>query len=643
MKFRDKSSKLYAFALAGVFALVLAGCGGGGGTAAMDTVMCTAPQVMMDGACVDPPPTAEERIVTAQGNADTAATNARADADAAAMLDHQGDAAVAAAVASAEAAAMAAKAAADAAANATDPAAAEALAAQAQAEAGNAATARSHAMTASGLAETAAVAKAAAAAVTKSAGTKMMAITTEAGQSAENDGTLGGSNEDGTAVTTYSYTVSRNRMGITVKVTDTVNPATDEDAPQFSEAMGFANGSMQVRTMKENDDGETESEVVVVRTDIAKPTARPFAIDGDNKGVYALNVDLAPTMDADNDGEPNKDFTAKSVGEEANAAPDEAELKLVRSSAFVPGAGSTTELTFNRFIADTDDGTPGNQPRAAFETAGTYNGADGTYKCNGENNDCTVDLNAKGEITGMSAGWVFIPGDGETVDVADASYLSYGFWLKRTMSAKDGTVYDAVETFAMAHGIDRSDAQNIGQVTGDATYEGGAAGVYVKNVTDNQGATLSSTSGQFEADVELNANFGGGNIGVNNQFAISGEVKNFTLHPTDDGGNSNAADNDWAVKLNAADFSGRTGMGPGKEPAESGFENTFSGTATGDSSAAAGSWSGAFWGAAGQIDHDNDGGTTPAINTPPSAVTGEFNANFTDGTAAGGFGVNIKK
>ena len=30
------------------------------------------------------------------------------------------------------------------------------------------------------------------------------------------------------------------------------------------------------------------------------------------------------------------------------------------------------------------------------------------------------------------------------------------------------------------------------------------------------------------------------------------------------------------------------------------------------------------------------------INPQPVAVVGEFNANFTDGTAAGGFGVNKK-
>ena len=32
--------------------------------------------------------------------------------------------------------------------------------------------------------------------------------------------------------------------------------------------------------------------------------------------------------------------------------------------------------------------------------------------------------------------------------------------------------------------------------------------------------------------------------------------------------------------------------------------------------------------------------TTPDTSPQPVAVTGEFNANFTDGTAAGGFGAN---
>ena len=45
------------------------GGGGGGGTAAdddMDVVMCTAPQVEMNGQCVDPPQTDADRITEAR-------------------------------------------------------------------------------------------------------------------------------------------------------------------------------------------------------------------------------------------------------------------------------------------------------------------------------------------------------------------------------------------------------------------------------------------------------------------------------------------------------------------------------------------------------------------------------------------------
>ena len=55
----------------------------------------------------------------------------------------------------------------------------------------------------------------------------------------------------------------------------------------------------------------------------------------------------------------------------------------------------------------------------------------------------------------------------------------------------------------------------------------------------------------------------------------------------------------------------------------------------------AGTWNGAFHGSSTAVDHDMDD-ATPNINPQPVAVVGEFNANFTDGTAAGGFGVNKK-
>ena len=158
-------------------------------------------------------------------------------------------------------------------------------------------------------------------------------------------------------------------------------------------------------------------------------------------------------------------------------------------------------------------------------------------------------------------------------------------------------------------------------------YKGGSVGVYVKNVLDDQANIVSATSGHFSADVALTANFGGGNVRPNDQFTIGGKITGFVLQ--------HGEANDWAVGLGLADFGNREdGDEPGKSgPGSSGRTNTFSGVATGDSTAAPGSWNGKFHGVAGQIGE-------PEVNTKPAAVTGEFNANFTDGTAAGGFGAN---
>ena len=255
----------------------------------------------------------------------------------------------------------------------------------------------------------------------------------------------------------------------------------------------------------------------------------------------------------------------------------------------------------------------------------------GTYRCDDASDDCTVTVNAKGAVTVMTDSWVFTPDAGATSDVADANYLSYGFWLKKTTDEDGVLTYNEVETFARAVHPETTTA-GIGEVTGSATYEGGSVGVYVKNVLDDQANIVSATSGHFSADVELTATFGGDSVAANDKFSIGGKITDFVLQ--------HGEENDWAVGLGLADFSGRAdGMAAGKTPPGSAFETEFDGVATGDSTATAGTWNGMFHGVSGQIDHDDDQ-DTDMINTPPAAVTGEFNANFTDGTAAGGFGAN---
>ena len=165
-----------------------------------------------------------------------------------------------------------------------------------------------------------------------------------------------------------------------------------------------------------------------------------------------------------------------------------------------------------------------------------------------------VTLDAKGAITIMSVdGWIFTPATGATSDVADANYLYYGFWLKKTTDEDGVLTYNEVETFAMStgHPDTSTAADDLGDVTGSATYEGGSVGVYVKNVLDDQANIVTATSGHFSADVELTATFGGGNVPMYDQFTIGGKITGFVLQHDEA--------NDWAVGLGLADFGNRDG------------------------------------------------------------------------------------
>jgi hypothetical protein len=382
---------------------------------------------------------------------------------------------------------------------------------------------------------------------------------------------------------------------------------------------------MHTRTMKVDDDGDVVQEVVVVKTDIEAPKGTAFEkVDG-----QTLNVDLDPAMDADNDGTANNDLTALAVGTDLTTDPVEAVLKLVMSDAFVPGAGSeTTELTFARFQLDSDGDTDGNQTVQAYTTPGTYNGAMGTYRCSRtDTEDCTVTLDDEGEITAMSAGWAFIPVKGATSDVADADYLHYGFWLQKTTD-KDGVLtYDEVETFA-GSSLGMSDGADIDEIQGSASYKGGATGVYVKNVLTPEGKTESATSGHFTAAADLKAYFGqtvddtttegvdeAGAIAPAKLNTVSGTISKFTLS----GGEANS----WTVDVN------------GKREDNA---NTFAGTAKGGG--AAGKFSGTYHGplVGDDVDHDANPDTAALDDVAPPVLVGEFDANFSDGSVAGGFG-----
>ncbi len=100
-----------------------------------------------------------------------------------------------------------------------------------------------------------------------------------------------------------------------------------------------------------------------------------------------------------------------------------------------------------------------------------------------------------------------------------------------------------------------------------------------------------------------------GQIQPNLLNSVAGTIDNFVLS----GGKENA----WSVNLQGERVDGA---------------NTFSGSANGGG--AAGTFSGTYHGATPLTESDGDGTTRVA----PGAVVGEFDANFSNGSAAGAFG-----
>ena len=410
---------------------------------------------------------------------------------------------------------------------------------------------------------------------TAAAATKVTAIDAEAEQEA--DAGIGSSVE-GNDATTYSMDISRDSDGTTVKITDTAMD--DDDDPTFKQAMDFGDGrTKHVRVNSDDEDGKVE-EVVIVKTDIGDPTPTPF---GDEHMLDTNENDADPAV--------KQSLTIN----DANVG--------MASSANFPSTPGTTR-TYPE-----DDDTTEDMNEGAF--AGTFNGAPGTFEC--ESANCSAGTNDDGDVFQLVGTWHFTPDEDAMVDVADADYLNYGFWLKKTTDADGATIYNEIETFA---GSSIGESGSVADVEGTAEYSGGAVGVYVKNVFDSQGALDTATSGHFNADVALTAYFGGDEVPASKHDSLTGTIDNFVLS----GGEENA----WSVALKSDD-------------------DTATGTATGTANGggAEGSFRAIFHGSVAAVDHDDDPDTDEVVPTP-SSVVGEFNANFSNGTVAGGFGATKK-
>ena len=417
------------------------------------------------------------------------------------------------------------------------------------------------------------------ASLTEVAKTKEKAITTEAGQV---DAGLGGSDVD-----QYDLAIEHKDGAASVKITDAM--LDDDDDPKFEQVMDFGDGrTMHVRAMELNDDGEVVEEVVIVSTDIEAPKATAFAKVMDRDGNFPQELDV-------NQKEEGSPFRSLAVNT-GNVG--------MWSSAEFPSTPMTTR-NYPQDEASTEDMNEG-----AF--MGMFNGAPGTFEC--ESANCSIETDGDGKLERVVGTWHFTPDKGATSDVPDADYLNYGFWLERTKEGGVVTSYGEIETFAGSE-VKASEGSNLRSVKGSASYEGGAVGVYVKSVKNPDGSRASATSGHFTADANLKAYFRGTSVAEDDRDAVTGTIDNFSLQ--------HGEENAWSVDLKGA------------SNAET-DSSTISGTANGGGTP--GTFSGTFHGPTEEYSHDENG-TTVMIHRQPHTVVGEFNANFSDGSVAGGFGV----
>ena len=430
------------------------------------------------------------------------------------------------------------------------------------------------------------------AAATAAAATKKTAIGAEGMQTSDVGVDLGG-------------TAGANPIDIEHKdgaVSISVSRGDGDDEVEFAKKADLTGADGSTGSMNElgpNDDGMVE--IAIVYTDIEAPTPTAFLT------ANPITVDNGVSTDTENDA----DGTTYEALEITGAAE-----MLMAADLTSPAAGLLNYSGGTEAV----EADPGNNIEAAdavpaFSTDATFRGGAGTLTCNaGVDATCQVTYAADGAKT-FGAGWVFTPTEGSMIDVEDADYLHYGVWLTRT-DGEDGSEYGEVQTFA---GSNAEATGSVGSVTGSATYEGGAAGVYVREVyKTTDGSVDTATSGHFKAKANLTATFGQvpvsdtdstGTIAPNMLNTLNGMITAFEL--------SGEEPNDWSVNL-----SGEIDDGAG----------TASGSANGGGDA--GTFSATFHGPA--TDADND----PAA---PHTVVGEFNASTGNGIVAGAFGGARKK
>ena len=396
--------------------------------------------------------------------------------------------------------------------------------------------------------------------------------------------------------TTTTISLRRDDNGAKVDPTDTRAPADGWTAKHFS----FDDNKGAVFTNL----GEPKVNTIELAWDVY------FTLDSSSEKLDGVLA--APTTGVLTFSTPNSDSTTL---EDLNASD-------FTRGVFLPGPpsaeGEISSVTRN----------------AGYSAPGSFLGVSGSYSCS---QSCTITRDYEGDLTFTDNPQFTpkIPTNDTISDVMltrtsskqDTDYVTFGYWMTKTTSGGKDT--QMITTFVNATGYEGLTGQT-GSLRGEATYKGGAAGIYVLKSGDLNDPDYSD--GEFVANVELKAQFGndGGTVSAADQWAVTGMVNDFKPR---EGDHDLSA---WNLDLKKANLGTRTAStGVISDPSLD-IDNGASFTGTTSGGGLEGEWNGSFFGNAGI-------GTTGDGDDYPEAVIGEFNGHFVNGHVAGAFGAEIEE
>ena len=267
---------------------------------------------------------------------------------------------------------------------------------------------------------------------------------------------------------------------------------------------------------------------------------------------------------------------------------------------------------------------------------GAMDGVEGSFSCANAGGCLFVDDHRPGDFFAGAFGTTFTPDGGTAQDVVPrtidtvpaADYLAFGHWLYVPDDVTDVGDYD----FGVyGSGGDPFDAASLAGLTGTATYEGAAAGMYYLN-----GLSGSPDVGSFTAEVALTADFGDGSAtgfidGQVNNFEYEGDVASSLPSAVDLTSNTNIH-GDYGVPQDSTNIFD-TGWSNAPEPWPGGAIAGWTEAGVGWD----GSWTAAFYG-----NDPND------QNAHPTGVAGTFSSYLwnhnhqSDNGLAGSFGAHLQ-